>query len=678
MTLEVEARLFNAANTTQVAALSGAYDIQWQDVRNQIGNFSFKLALADTDFASLTFGLTFRGLVNGTAKWAGVLEQFKPVPVDAGMEDIEAVEVSGRGLLQQLAECAVLQAPTAVAAPPPGAVAELSPPIDEREFEWYGLDFDDSDGASAYNWVASTELATMGETSSVFPGLPAGMPALGAKWIWRGAGTSEYRLFRQWVSVSVGPLCLDFASEDAGVYINGRRFGTNSAYQEKQRVEFECTVAGYILLAFEARIGVVAGGGQGLVWNLTVGPEGATVATSGSACYVYSEPSSTPNMTAGGTMLAMKADHAALTGWTFDFTATAASDSASLTATSGIPLRIGDDSVFDALLQYSDVYIDFDIAATGKTLRIWNKGDHDVTSSLALVAGKSTAGIADPTTVNLLQLEWDIKQASFDALLVRWSGGRFTWPATLPAVPRWRSLGLPNIASAALAETFATAFLATLGVNTYSPTFDFLPTSSAQYPYTIFDKFSTLNVPLPADLNTTAAQLVQAITIQQDEDGVMKVAVETGTLQESRQKYLERWIDRSSRGGAGGQFYAAGQITQQQIARASATTATDVILFSARNATSGDVSSRTSPQTGRINSLRLASMGATATSAVNVVINGNTYTLTGASGGTGYTVLDTDEAVLETVNVRSVIALTATTVAHPSLDVIASYSEIIA
>jgi hypothetical protein len=678
VTLEVEARLFNAANTTQVAALSGAYDVQWQDVRNQIGNFSFKLALADTDFAALSFGLTFRGLVNGTAKWAGVLEEFKPVPVDAGMEDIEAVEVSGRGLLQQLAECAVLQAPTAVAAPPPGAVAELSPPIDEREFEWYGLDFDDSNGASAYNWVASTELATMGETSSVFPGLPAGMPALGAKWIWRGAGTSEYRLFRQWVSVSVGPLCLDFASEDAGVYINGRRFGTNSAYQEKQRVEFECTVAGYILLAFEARIGVVTGGGQGLVWNLTVGPEGATVATSGSACYVYSEPSSTPNMTAGGTMLAMKADHPALTGWTFDFTATAASDAASLTATSGIPLRIGDDSVFDALLQYSDVYIDFDIAATGKTLRIWNKGDHDVTSSLALVAGKSTAGVADPTTVNLLQLEWDIKQASFDALLVRWSGGRFTWPATLPAVPRWRSLGLPNIASAALAETFATAFLSTLGVNTYSPTFDFLPTSSAQYPYTIFDKFSTLNVPLPADLNSTAAQLVQAITIQQDEDGVMKVAVETGTLQESRQTYLDRWIDRSSRGGAGGQFYAAGQISQQQIARASATTATDVILFSARNAASGDVSSRTSPQTGRINSLRLASMGATATSAVNVVINGNTYTLTGASGGTGYTVLDSDEAVLETVNVRSVIALTATTVAHPSLDVIASYSEIIA
>ncbi len=678
MTLEVEARLFNAANTTQVAALSGAYDIQWQDVRNQIGNFSFKLALADSDFASLTFGLTFRGLVNGTAKWAGVIEQFKPVPVDAGTEDIEAVEVSGRGLLQQLAECAVLQAPTAVAAPPPGAVAELSPPIDEREFEWYGLDFDDSNGASAYDWVASTELATMGETSSVFPGLPAGMPALGAKWIWRGAGTSEYRLFRQWVSVSVGPLCLDFASEDAGVYINGRRFGTNSAYQEKQRVEFECTVAGYILLAFEARIGVVAGGGQGLVWNLTVGPEGATVATSGSACYVYSEPSSTPNMTAGGTMLAMKADHPALTGWTFDFTATAASDAASLTATSGIPLRIGDDSVFDALLQYSDVYIDFDCAATGKTLRIWNKGDHDVTSSLALVAGKSTAGIADPTTVNILQLEWDIKQASFDALLVRWSGGRFTWPDPLPAVPRWRSLGLPNIASAALAETFATAFLATLGANTFSPTFDFLPTSSAQYPYTIFDKFSTLNLPLPNDLNSTAPQNVQAITIQQDEDGLMKVAVETGTLQESRQKYLERWIDRSSRGGAGGQFYAAGQISQQQIARASATTATDVILFSARNATSGDVSSRTSPQTGRINSLRLASMGATATSAVDVVINGNTYTLTGASGGTGYTVLDSDEAVLETVNVRSVIALTATTVAHPSLDVIASYSEIIA
>jgi hypothetical protein len=678
VTLEVEARLFDAANSTQVAALSGAYDVQWQDVRNGLGNFSFKLALADADFPSLSFGLTFRGLINGTAKWAGVIEQFKPVPVDAGMEDIEAVEVSGRGLLQQLAECAVLQAPTAVAAPPPGAVAELSPPIDEREFEWYGLDFDDSDGASAYNWVASTELATMGESSAVFPGLPAGMPAIGAKWIWTGSGTTEYRLFRQWVSVSAGPLCLDFASEDAGVYINGRRFGTNSAYQEKQRVEFEATSSGYILLAFEARIGVVAGGGQGLVWNLTVGPEGATVATSGSACYVYSQASSTPNMTVGGVMLAMKADHAALTGWTFDFTATAATDSASLTATSGIPLRIGDDSVFDALLQYSDVYADFDVAATGKTLKIWNKGDHDVASALALVVGNSTAGAADPTTVNVLQLEWDIRQASFDALLVRWSGGRFTWPATLPAVPRWRSLGLPNIASAALAETFATAFLANLGVNTFSPTFDFLPTSSAQYPYTIFDKFSTLDVPLPSDLNTTAPQNVQAVTIQQDEDGMMKVAVETGTLQESRATYLQRWINRSSRGGAGGQFYAAGQIVGENIARATSTTATDVILFSARNAASGDVSSRTSPQTGRINSLRLAGQGAAATSTVSVVINGNTYTLSGASGGTGYTVLDTDEAVLQTVNIRSVIALTATTVAHPSLDVIASYSEIIA
>jgi hypothetical protein len=170
---------------------------------------------------------------------------------------------------------------------------------------------------------------------------------------------------------------------------------------------------------------------------------------------------------------------------------------------------------------------------------------------------------------------------------------------------------------------------------------------------------------------------VQAITIQQDEDGVMKVAVETGTLQESRQTYLDRWIDRSSRGGAGGQFYAAGQISQQQIARASATTATDVILFSARNATSGDVASRTSPQTGRINSLRLAGQGAAATSTVAVVIGGTTYTLTGTSGSTAYTVLDS-ESVLKTVNVRSVIALTATTVNHPSLDVIASYSEIIA
>ena len=42
-------------------------------------------------------------------------------------------------------------------------------------------------------------------------------------------------------------------------------------------------------------------------------------------------------------------------------------------------------------------------------------------STLELVAGYSTAGLADPGSVNVTDLEWDIPRPEFDALVVRWA-----------------------------------------------------------------------------------------------------------------------------------------------------------------------------------------------------------------------------------------------------------------
>src|SRR5690606_26216375 len=92
----------------------------------------------------------------------------------------------------------------------------------------------------------------------------------------------------------------------------------------------------------------------------------------------------------------------------------------------------------------------------GRTLRPFVKGTAGGASTLELVAGYSTAGLADPDSVNVTDLEWDIPRPDFDALVVRWARGRFTRGSG----SRWGALDIGHITDLGTAQSIADGLLA--------------------------------------------------------------------------------------------------------------------------------------------------------------------------------------------------------------------------
>lgn len=670
----VDLALYETTNTgSALSSLASAFNATWQDIPNGMGSFSFELPLGHADVALCTFGRIVRFLVGSDPAFAGVITSVKPTPVDEQREGgAESVRVAGKGLLLELDEAKTREKPGGSTAP--GTIADIYPPIDERWFEWYGMDYDDS---SAVEWVDATVRGTHGETSAVNPGLPGGMRVLGAKWIWSAdvAGREDdFLFFRRWVYLDAGSYVLDFAAYDAAAYINGRRWPRNCALGEKERAEFTVLNAGYVLLAFEADLRDT-NYDEGLLWQLTLGEEGAVVHYSDTSTQVYYLPDAVLSMTAGGTLLALKEDHPSLTGWTFDFTATADTDSNDLSDIAGVNVRIGEDSLWDVLVALSEVYIDFDANITTKTLSIWEKGTHANTSTMDWIAGGTTAAASG--FVNIQSLEWEKRRAPFNALMVRYEQGWFRRPSTLPSSPRWGSLGIPHVGSGAVAIQFADAVLSKVGVDTSTATVRLvrdLPSGSV--PYTDFDKWSVCDVPSADDLNTTTATPVKAITCKMDADGELdEVIVEFGSLIEDIGTRVERWIARSTRGGLSGLVQMAQGVSSTVQQRPPTLAQTEVVLFDAINQASGASASRTMPGKGFVHKLLARVNDPTGgTSTVTVTINGVATVLTGTTAA-GFQLLDIDEGLGITYDPRTTATLDLTTVGHAQITIYAAISE---
>lgn len=670
----VDLALYETTNTgSALSSLASAFDATWQDVPNGMGSFSFDLPLGHADVALCTFGRVVRFSIGSDPVFSGVITSIKPTPVSVGTEGgAESVRVAGKGLLLELDHAKTTPKPGASTSP--GTIADITPPIDDRPMEWFGMDYDDS---SAVQWIDSTERGTHGETSTVNPGLPGGMRVLGAKWIWSADAVGpedDFLFFRRWVYLDAGFYVLDFAAYDAAAFINGRRWPQNCALGEKERAEFTVINAGWVLLAFEADLRDT-NYDEGLVWQLTLGEEGAVVHYSDSDTQVYYLPDAVLSMTAGGTLLALKQDHPSLTEWTFDFTATTDSDSADLSGIASVTVRVGEDSIWDVLVALSEVYIDFDVDVAGKTLHIWEKGTHANTSTTDLIPGDSTA--ASTGFVNIVELEWEKRRAPFNALMVRYESGWFRRPATLPAKPRYQSLGIPHVQSGATAIAFADALLAKVGVDTEVATVTLvrdLPSGSV--PYTDFDKWSTMDVPTASDLNTTTAAPVKAITCKMDRDGELdNVVVEFGSLIEDVGTQLERWIARSTRGGLSGLAQMAQGVERTVQQRPPVISQTEIVLFDSVNSVSGDSASRTMPGKGLVHKLIARVEDATGgTSSVTVTINGVATTLSGTTSA-GFALMDVDEGLGITFDPRTVATADFTTVDHTKITIYAAVSE---
>ncbi len=666
---KVNASVYADSNTgAALADLTAAFGVKWQDVPNGQGSFRLELPIGHAQVAQCTYGRVVRLGHSGVQVFSGVIGDVSPTPVDEQTEGVESVTVSGDGLGVELDEAKTLPKP---AGKSPGTIADIFPPIDERPMEWYGMDFDRSSG-----WVSATKRGDHGESGAVYPGLPGGMRVLGADWIWSADVTGpedDFLFFYEWVYLTAGFKVLDFACYDAAVYINGRRHPRNCAYGEKERVEFTVINAGYVLICAEADLRDT-NFDEGFIAQITEGEEGALEWATSTSMKVYGTPDASLSMTATQALLALKADHDALDDWTFDFTASADTDSNSLTGTRGISARIGDDSLWDIVQALSEVYIDFDMAGTGKTLSIWEKDSHANTPTLPLVAGGTSAAATE--FVNIKELSWDGKRAPFNALLVRYGSGWFHRPASLPAKPRWGSLSIEHVESGATAIEFADATLSALGVDQETATIGLVQNlPDEQLPYVGFDKWSQLAVPSKDNLDATTLLPVKALTCEGDRDGDLVATVELGSLVEDRATRVERWIARSTRGGLAGLVQMAQGLTQTLQQRPPGLNQTEVVLFDFINGGDDTTATRTMPGKGLVHKLiARVDDAAGGTSSMDVTVGGVSVTLTGTTAA-GFQLLDFDEGLAIPYDPRTLATIDITTVGHRKITVYAAVSE---
>lgn len=666
---QVDVALYEDTNSgSSLSTLAEAFGVQWQDVKNGKGSFRLELPLGHADVALCAYGRVVRGGLASAARWAGVIDFVGPTPIDQRTEGIPSVLISGEGEASDLEAARVLPHPVGKA---PGAMADITPRFDERPMEWYGPDFDDSSG-----WEDSVELGTHGEGSAVSPGLPGGMRVLGAKWIWLDGADDDFLFFREWVFLDEGFYCLDFCCYDAACFLNGRRHPRNAAYNaEAERVEFTVINSGYVLLAFEADLRDSAGYDPGLVWQITEGQEGPIVYASGSDMQVYGIPDAVLSMTAGEALLSVAESHPTMVDWSLDFTGSLDSDGNSLSATSAVTARIGADSFWSLLAALSEVYVDFDFSPTSKTVRIYEKGTKEASSALPVIAGGTVA--AESGFVNVKGLEWSCERAPFNALIVTYSAGTFLWPSTLPDKPRFFHLGITHVDSGATAIEFADALLETVGVDQETATITLVQNlPDDQLPYVAFDKWSLLDIPSKDDLDVTVEMPVRTITCQGDAKGRLVTTVELGSLIEDRATRIERWIERSTRGGLSGLVQMAQGIQQDLQQRVPGLNQTDVKIIDITDATSkvGSSKSANMPGKGFLHKLYAMVNDATGgTSEIDVTVGGVTTTLSGTTAA-GYQLLAMNEGLSIPYNPRTVYTGEVVSADHADITVYASVS----
>ena len=572
---EVTVDLRNAANTSG-SEIAGVFRPSWQEQRNGIGTGSFFLPnpIADT----VSKGDIILGRLNGDGRMAFIAERPQPQLVSVSNELMEATKWSGRGILAEWDDSKLHDTPT------PSNMAQTVPVLDDRVMAWWGPDYDETgDG-----WTDSTFIAVQGWTSTFYTGLPAEWADPPAQWIGPSTGDDDDApegrcLFRRWALIGEGPAALDYAGDNTVVaYVNGRRVGEGGDYRRKQRYEFEVTEAGWMLLAFELTNapddGPPGGNPTALLFSLQAA-DGSVYCRSDSDTQILEYPSVDPEVPLGRQIRQVMIGNPLLEGvWTVTGTETTDDQGTTFPTTGPMTYRLGSDSPWDVVSQACQRHIDIRVDYAGRTLRPFVKGTLGDPSGLTLVSGYSDAGIADPDSVNLDDLQWDCPRADFDALIVRWARGRFIWGDG----SRFGTLDLGQIENQAVAESIADGLLTVVAQQENSASFSVLYPDEVPLPH------DTLAVPGPFDVNGSETLPVTGVTISGDDDGDAEVVIEVGSLVEDRRTLLERASRRSDVAGAlNGQAAAAAAAVTAPAASAAAAGGLDVMVSTIAGQTVG-------------------------------------------------------------------------------------------
>lgn len=692
-------RLRNEANTSTVLSLTMAYDVQFQVERNDIGGGAFTLMNSDPAVASVEKGSVVQFLLDGTPRLIARVTRVDPVMVSVNDEGVEGTEFVCQGILSdwEFARVRLSDVPQ----------CDLVPTLDERIWNWASGEYNATSVFST--WDLATAIAFQGWNSTFYTGQPAGWTDGAAFFMWASTGTDEdapdgYCLFKDEFLVGAGKKVLDWAADDlAELYVNGKRVQSvttatvdSTSIRKKQTYEFE-TTAGFLTLAWKVtNLPFAAGGGPpganpaSLIASMREGsPEGDVIwrtDASGSApnnaltMRVLEYPSAPPAHPVGGVIrLAMEQNDIINDDWTLNFTDTLDSNGAEFPRIDDISFRVYDDSGVDVLRAVAETWVDFEVdPGDGKVLNVYVKGTIGSTVPLALVTGPSSAGRADPASVNVEDLSWTVEPPKFTALALRWADG---W-LELGSGKKWESVRLEQLNDESTATAIGNRLLALNEVEQVSASFSYIPLDeSTDLPFSSGgpNLFDTWAIPGPDDHDSTTNQVVQAISVSSDENGTARFDVEVGPQVLDEIEWLERAVKRigpSSLLGRAAQASATSGKAPQHSAEKIKITSPSVggtthCIASAPNAV---VKSSTAPClfVGMVTDLRLIGEDGSGTSTVEVSDGVTTWTLT----GTGEPLVDVETGINKTWTKQTMLTVNITAVGHTDLHVFADVADV--
>lgn len=660
----VTVALRNEANTSTTSALSDAFDVKFQVQRNGVGVGEFRQQ--NPPAVSVPDGSVVQFSIAGTARFAARVVAHEVEEASESNEGAESTRYICKGLAVDLAEAFVMPKPN---------TADLVPSIDERIWSWASPDY------VVTGWGTPTELSAQGWAVGFYDGQPSGWTDPSAKFICPSDGTASDApagvwYARQTIAVTLGPHYLEWcADNEAELYVNGKKFGAGGDFRRKYEFEFECTT-GNLTLAWKvtnaADDGPPGGNPTALIWSLrSGGPEGSVVARSSASMDVTGIGDTPAEIPVGQILDNVRDDAAIAATWTFAGTNTADAASATYATVERFAARFYEDSVLDLVDQLADEHIDWKVAASGKTLSPYVKGTLDTPITFDLVTGVSTAGVATPANVNVLDLSWDVKRPECTKIAVRWSG---KW-ISVGSGTREKAVRAEQLTAEADAQAFGNALLALYGVEQATASFEYLPlVEPDDLPFVAFDVFHLWPIPGPYNHDTTTEQAVWAITCDSDDDGELVAIVEVGSPIRDRIELLERASRRgvSTLGGLASGAGGRGAPTSVELATARVPEPGGFAyrLVSDPVPTTRSVTFSNS-FVGRVNYLRLEGTSDGGTSTYTVTVDGTTYTLSGTGSG----LIDV-ETVGVSWDTTTQITVECTAVGHTDIAIYADISRI--
>lgn len=397
----ITVKVYEAANpSTLIAEVPEATGKQWLHQLNETGSGKIVVHQRDETYLLnpdlLEYGNIIRFTLDGTDRFAFILEtrDFPPVPPS----EYEGLEwtCSGRGVLALLADAIVM---------PEGFIEGSL--VRQRSFGFTAAAYDDS------SWISATQIQQQNSTSGpvdAWQANPAGWPDSTAYWIWSRAlsggvmpGGTSY--FRSSFTVASGMRAALFATcdnflrlwlDDMLIIDQDQNSGN---WRELTRVDLtlltgthQISVEATNQVPDGATYSVLQAGLLVTVFEIDTGglPTGSPLVHTDSSWLALDYPVSVPGMSIGmiiRILIEEAQTRGALNGITLGFTDTEDTNSVAWSAEPDLALDVGT-SLLAVIQTFVEQYVDVEMTPT-LVLNVYNKGTlgSDLTGSVSLLRG---------------------------------------------------------------------------------------------------------------------------------------------------------------------------------------------------------------------------------------------------------------------------------------------------